>query len=297
MTDNLSLFNPATAEKPKASLYLVATPIGNLRDITLRALDILFSADIIACEDTRVTAKLKNAYGIKAKLISYHEHNEEKATQKLLKELSHDNKIIALVSDAGTPLMSDPGYRIAKACIDKNIPVFSIPGACASITAITLSGLPVNRFLFNGFLPSKTKARREELSILAEIPSTLVFYESNHRLLAVLNDMLDILGNRDAVVAREMTKKFEEISRSSLKELIDFYSKKDKIKGELTIVVAPTEKKLQKLTEKEIDEILISHLKSGDNIKEISKEIASKTGLKKRDLYNRMQKLKEQLLD
>ncbi len=293
MTESYSLSTPNQANMLEHGLYLVATPIGNMRDITLRAIDVLNQADLIACEDTRVTAKLKNAYGIKAKTISYHNHNEEKATEYLLDILKNEKKIVALVSDAGTPLMSDPGYRIAKACIDNDVPIFSIPGACASIVALTLSGLPVNRFLFNGFLPSKPIARRNELKMLSIIPSTIIFYESNHRLIAVLEDMLDILGDRDAVIAREMTKHFEEITRLPISELIEHYKTKDKIKGEITIIVSPPIEKQNDLSAEEIDEILIST--SNDkklSSKEVASLVAEKTGLKKRDLYNRLQELK-----
>ncbi len=292
MTDNLPFFKQNIQERPNAGLYLVATPIGNLQDITIRALNILLNADLIACEDTRITAKLKKAYGIKAKLISYHEHNEKPVTEKLLKLLNEGNKVIALVSDAGTPLMSDPGYRIAKACINSKIPVFSIPGACASITAITLSGLPVNRFLFNGFLPAKTKARKDELSILAKIPATLVFYESNHRLVNVLKDMLEVLGNRKAVIAREMTKKFEEVNRAKISELIEIYEKKGKIKGEITIVIAPPNDKNIKISDDDLDLIIQDALKKGGKAKEITTKIANDTGASKREVYNRLQYFK-----
>ena len=283
---------PNSENLPEPGLYIVATPIGNLRDMTLRALDVLMAADVIACEDTRVTTKLKNAYGLKAPLISYHNHNEEKATAHLINILKEGDKIVALVSDAGTPLMSDPGYRVTKACIDEGLPVVSIPGACASITALTLSGLPVHRFLFNGFLPAKTHARKEELKTLATIPSTLVFYESAHRILPCLEDIHEVLGDRDAVIAREMTKRFEEVIRGPLSELIAHCQKQDKMKGEITLVVAPPDKNANTASAEDIDRMLLSAVNDDKmSVKDAAGHVAEMTGQKKRALYNRLLQL------
>ncbi|TNE29070.1 MAG: 16S rRNA (cytidine(1402)-2'-O)-methyltransferase [Alphaproteobacteria bacterium] len=296
MNQPTSFFTPNPSGMPEPGLYIVATPIGNLRDMTLRAVDILTAADVIACEDTRVTAKLKSAYGLKAPLCSYHDHNEEKATRHLLNVLSDGDKIVALVSDAGTPLMSDPGYRLARACIDAGYPVYSIPGACASVTALTLSGLPVSRFLFSGFLPAKSTARKKELETLAEIPATLVFYESAKRVTACMKDMLAVLGDREAALARELTKRFEEVLRAPLSELIA-HCEKDGIKGEITLVIAPADQNAAKdaLTQDDIDALLIAALDGGkESIKTASAAIADKTGLKKRILYNRLLELQKQ---
>lgn len=290
-----SFFTPNPSGMPEPGLYIVATPIGNLRDMTLRALDILAAADLIACEDTRVTAKLKNAYGIKAPLCSYHDHNEEQATRHLLNVLSGCDKIVALVSDAGTPLMSDPGYRLARACIDAGYPVYSIPGACASVTALTLSGLPVSRFLFSGFLPAKSAARKKELKSLAEIPATLVFYESAKRVIPCMKDMLDVLGDREAALARELTKRFEEVLRAPLSELIA-HCEKEGIRGEITLVIAPADKNAaaNALTQENIDALLTAALDGGkESVKSAAAAVADKTGLKKRDLYNRLLELQK----
>lgn len=230
-------------------LYLVATPIGNLGDISSRAIEVLTAADTIACEDTRNTQKLLNLLGIKKKrLTAYHEYNADKARPYILERL-RNGEMIALVSDAGTPLVSDPGYRLVQDCISQNIYVTAIPGASAVLTALQLSGLPSHRFLFEGFLPPKTTARKKELALLAEVPATLIFYESPQRLEETLNDMLFVLGNRYAAVVRELTKKFEQTIRGTFSELLAYYQKNNPPKGEIVIVVSPAEQKKESLDE------------------------------------------------
>jgi 16S rRNA (cytidine1402-2'-O)-methyltransferase len=196
-------------------LYLVATPLGNLEDITLRALRILKEADLVACEDTRHTAKLLARYGITTPKESYHKFNEESRTRRFL-ELLREGKTIALVSDSGTPLISDPGYTLVAACRREGIPVTPIPGPSAAIAALVGSGLPTDTFLFAGFLPPRSSARRNRLEEVAPVPATLIFYEAPHRLLASLGDMVEVLGDRKACMVRELTKIHEEFLAGTL---------------------------------------------------------------------------------
>jgi 16S rRNA (cytidine1402-2'-O)-methyltransferase len=219
-------------------LIVVATPIGNAADITLRALEALRTADAIACEDTRVTGKLLAIHGLSAKLIAYHDHNAERVRPLLIERLER-GETVALVSDAGTPLVSDPGYRLVRECIARGIKVTPLPGASSLLAALTVAGLPTDRFLFAGFLPAKSAARRAALAELAAVPATLVFYESPHRLAAALADMTEILGARDAAVARELTKLYEEVRRGPLADLADFYAGAPAPKGEIVVVVGP----------------------------------------------------------
>ncbi|MEO9468503.1 16S rRNA (cytidine(1402)-2'-O)-methyltransferase [Parasphingorhabdus sp.] len=217
-------------------LYIVATPIGNLGDLTRRAEATLAAADLILVEDTRVTGKLLNHIGIKSKMMVYNDHKGAKDRQIILDATRC--KIVALVSDAGTPLVSDPGYKLVCDARDAGVHVTTIPGASAAIAALTLSGLPSDRFLFEGFLPSKTKARREALGELKALKATLIFYENGSRLGAMLDDALAVLGDRDASVAREITKKFEETVTGSLADLSQRYGL-EKPKGEIAVVIGP----------------------------------------------------------
>ena len=218
------------------TLYLVATPIGNLADITHRALQVLSDVDLIACEDTRHTHKLLNHYGISTKTISYHEHNEQQRSAELIDRLKQGTNI-AVVSDAGTPSISDPGFRLVRAAIEKEIVVVPVPGPSALITALIAAGLPTDEFFFAGFLPSRTNARRARLTELQSIPGTLIFYEAPHRLAATLADAYEILGEREAVVARELTKLHEEIRRGLLSKLAADYTAKTDIRGEIVVLI------------------------------------------------------------
>jgi len=218
------------------TLYLVATPIGNLADITHRAIQVLKDVDLIACEDTRHTQKLLNHYGINTKTISYHEHNEQQREAQLIELLNHGNNI-AVVSDAGTPSISDPGFRLVRTAIEKEVPVVPVPGPSALISALVAAGLPTDEFFFAGFLPSKSNARRARLSELQSTPGTLIFYEAPHRLPATLKDAYEILGEREAVVARELTKMHEEIRRGRLSELAAHYSSEENIRGEIVVLI------------------------------------------------------------
>ena len=219
------------------TLYLVATPIGNLADITHRALQVLNDVDLIACEDTRHTQKLLNHYGINTKTISYHEHNEQQRVAALIERLQQGTNV-AVVSDAGTPSISDPGFRLVRAAIENEIPVVPVPGPSALITALIAAGLPTDEFFFAGFLPSRASARRARLSELQAVPGTLIFYEAPHRLGETLKDVYEILGEREAVVARELTKLHEEIRRGRLSQLIaDYADQKQDLRGEIVVLI------------------------------------------------------------
>jgi len=218
------------------TLYLVATPIGNLADITHRALQVLRDVELIACEDTRHTHKLLNHYGITTKTISYHEHNEQQRAAELIDRLQQGTNI-AVVSDAGTPSISDPGFRLVRAAIENEIVVVPVPGPSALITALIAAGLPTDEFFFAGFLPSRTSARRTRLTELQSIPGTLIFYEAPHRLATTLKDAYEILGERKAVVARELTKLHEEIRRGLLSKLAADYTEKTDIRGEIVVLI------------------------------------------------------------
>lgn len=219
------------------TLFIVATPIGNLEDITQRALRVLSEVDVVACEDTRRTRVLLNHFGIKTRTLSYHEHNERERADEICKMLLA-GKDVALVSDAGTPLINDPGFRLTNAAIELNLPVVPIPGPTALISALVASGLPSDQFLFAGFLPSRANARREKLEGLGGIGATLVLYEAPHRIAATLKDALDVLGNRQATVARELTKMHEEIARGSLRELIERFGAGSTVRGEIVLVIS-----------------------------------------------------------
>lgn len=218
-------------------LYIVATPIGNLKDITFRAVEILKNVDLIACEDTRHTGKLTSHYEISTTLVSYHQHNKIKRADYLVKELK-GGKRIALVSDAGTPGISDPGYYIIKKCVNEDIQVVSIPGPCALVAALTVSGFPTREFFFDGFLPTKKGKRRKRLEELSEIESTIVLYVSKYKMMKVLAVMKDYFQGRKMAVVREMTKKFEEIIRGDVNYIEKYFSEK-KIRGEFTFIIAP----------------------------------------------------------
>jgi 16S rRNA (cytidine1402-2'-O)-methyltransferase len=222
-------------EKTPGTLYIVSTPIGNLEDITLRALRVLKEVDLIAAEDTRRTRQLLTHYGIHKPLISYHEHNRRMREKTLLRDLS-EGKSIALVTDAGTPGISDPGEELVRGAVQAGIPLVSIPGPVALVAALSVSGLPTESFLFYGFLPSKAAARRKWLTSLKERPETLVFYESPRRLSFLLDDAAQVLGERRVVVAREMTKVYEEVYRGTISEVLEQMGKEE-VKGEVTVIL------------------------------------------------------------
>ena len=268
----------------KAGLYLVATPIGNLQDLSLRGVEILQNVDVIACEDTRVTGKMLSRHAIDTAMKAYHEHNAERARPGLLRIIKAGGAV-ALVSDAGTPAISDPGFRLVNECILQGLEITAAPGANAAITGLILSGLPTDRFLFAGFLPAKSNQRTKELAELAEVPATLIFYESAKRLAAALADMAEQLGDRPAAVTRELTKLHEEIRRGSLSELSNHYQEAGAPKGEIVIVIGPPLKKAA-LTEAELDELIRQTLPD-NSVRDVAAELARETGVAKRQIYAR----------
>jgi 16S rRNA (cytidine1402-2'-O)-methyltransferase len=280
--------NAVPAPALAAGLYLVATPIGNLGDVTLRALATLSAADIVACEDTRVTSVLLRRFGIASRLLAYHDHNAARQRPKILEALA-ERKAVALVSDAGTPLVSDPGYRLAEAARAEGHPVTVVPGASSVLAALVASGLPTDAFMFAGFLPPKTVARKKRLAELAAVPATLVFFESAPRLKDSLADMAEVLGGeRDAAVARELTKAFETVRRERLGTLAEEFGG-DPPKGEIVVVVAPPGEKA--MAADEADAVLAALL-AGRPPGVAASEAAAITGLPRRDLYRRALDLK-----
>lgn len=274
--------------KPAPGLYLVATPIGNMGDITYRAVEVLRAADLVACEDTRVSGKLMMRLGLDRPMTPYHEHNAERARPQLIARIK-DGAVVALISDAGTPLVSDPGYRLVRACVAEGIAVTALPGASAVTTALQLSGLPNDRFLFAGFLPNKGHGRRQSLRALAQVPATLVFFESPNRLGDSLADMAAVLGNRPAAVARELTKLHEEVARDDLFALANRYADNPP-KGEVVVVVAPPDADADVAPE-DIDARLQAEVTGGASIKDAAALVAAETGHPRRDIYARALKL------
>lgn len=266
-------------------LYVVATPIGNLGDVTLRALATLKSADLVLCEDTRVTHKLLDRYGLRPKLLAYHDHNAASVRPKILKELQAGGAV-ALVSDAGTPLISDPGYKLVAETLDAGIRVYPIPGASALLAALVAAGLPTDRFFFEGFLPAKSGQRKNKLADLREIPATLVFYETGPRLADSLRDLFEVLGARSAAVCRELTKTFEETRRGTLGELAAHYETNGAPKGEIVIVVSPPDPSAKIVSADEIDAQLKRAMKRS-SLKDAVAAVAEETGAKRRDVYAR----------
>jgi 16S rRNA (cytidine1402-2'-O)-methyltransferase len=273
-----------SARSLEPALYIVSTPIGNLGDITLRALSCLAAADVIACEDTRTTRVLTGRYGITTRLIAYHEHNAERQRPVILRLLG-EGRAVALVSDAGTPLISDPGYRLVRDTVEAGHRVVPIPGPSALLAALVVSGLPTDSFHFAGFLPPKSEARRTRLAALAAIPSTLVFYEAPQRLAASLADMAATLGReRVATVARELTKLFETVRRGMLGALADAYGAEAAPKGEIVVLVGPPAEAA--MADEDVDRMLAGLL-ADHSVKSAVAEAAAVTGLSRRDLYRR----------
>ena len=274
---------PVAAPSLPGGLYLVATPIGNLGDISLRALETLAAADVIACEDSRVTRKLIEHYGIATQLTPYHEHNAAEARPRLLARLA-DGQSVALVSDAGTPLISDPGYKLVRAACAAGHAVTAVPGASAVLTALSAAGLPTDRFFFEGFLPPSQAARQRRIAALASIPASLVLFESGPRLPAALADLASTLGSRDAAICRELTKLHEEIRRGPLDELARHYAAGGETRGEIVIVVAPPRGGGKNADD--IDELLRRAL-ARVSVKDAVGEVAFATGRPRREVYQR----------
>ena len=278
------------APSAAAGLYLVATPIGNLGDISLRALELLAAADVIACEDTRVTRKLTERYGIATPLMAYHEHNAGEARPKIIARLD-EGQVVALVSDAGTPLISDPGYKLVRATVEAGHPVTALPGASAVMGALNVAGLPTDRFFFEGFLPPKQAGRQTRIAELKKIPATLVLFESGPRLDAALADLAEVLGPRQAAVCRELTKLHEEVRRGALTELAAHYAGDSETRGEIVIVIAPPADDTTGADD--LDELLRKAL-ARVSVKDAVGEVALATGLPRRDVYQRALELEKE---
>jgi 16S rRNA (cytidine1402-2'-O)-methyltransferase len=272
------------ADQAAPGLHIVATPIGNLGDITLRALATLAGADLIACEDTRVTRKLLDRYDIATPLTPYHDHNAAAARPKLLQRLG-DGTAIALVSDAGTPLVSDPGYKLVRAAQEAGYTVTALPGASAPLAALASAGLPTDQFFFAGFLPPKQTARRARIGELARIPATLLLFETGPRVTATLADLAEALGPREAALCRELTKLHEEVRRSDLVTLARSYAETGELRGEIVLVIAPPAA-LEQPSADDADALLRQAL-ARVSLKDAVGEVAVATGLPRRDLYQR----------
>ncbi len=281
-------------EEKTGRLYVVATPIGNLEDITLRAIRVLKEVSLIAAEDTRRTKKLLNAYGIQTPVVSLYDHVEKKRSDILIARMK-EGKDVAYVSDAGTPGISDPGYVLVNRSLARGIQVVPVPGASAAIATLSVAGLPMNSFVFIGFQPVKTAKRRLLLESLRNEKRTMVFYESPRRIMGLLKDLRDVLGNRTAVFARELTKVFEEIRRGSLDEIIDGLEGRE-LKGEVTLVVAGGETGDNAAGGEKIRTLFEELNMGGEHLsaKELVREIASATGLPKKEVYREVLKLLEE---
>src|SRR5579862_1266177 len=264
-------------------LHIVATPIGNLGDITLRALETLAGADLIACEDTRITRKLLDRFVIGTSLTPYHDHNAAKARPMLLRRLT-EGAAVALVSDAGTPLISDPGFKLVRAAQDAGLPVMALPGPSSVLAALTVSGLPTDQFLFAGFLPPKQSARRTRIAELARIPSTLVLFETGPRLAEALADLAAIMGPREAAICRELTKLHEEVRHGNLETLAQTCGEEE-TRGEFVLVIAPPPEAA--MPSAEDTETLLRQALSRVSLKDAVAEVAVATGLPRRELYQR----------
>ncbi len=278
-----------TAPNLEPALYIVSTPIGNLGDITVRALETLAASSLIACEDTRVTSTLAQKFGLRTPLLPYHEHNADKQRPKILETLEQ-GKAVALVSDAGTPLVSDPGYRLVRDVVAAGFQVIPIPGASAPLAGLVASGLPSDTVLFAGFLPQKGGPKTRRLEELARVPATLIFFESPHRTGATLRLMAELLGgDRDAVVARELTKRFETFERGSLSDLADRFDEAQ-VKGEIVILVGPPEDKPEAEAD-DLDTLLAAAL-ADMPVSAAAKTVARATGLDRNEVYKRALDLK-----
>ncbi len=271
-------------------LYIVATPIGNLGDLSDRARQVMAGAQLIACEDSRVTGKLMRRFGLSTRLSSYHDHNAAKRRPKLIERLKR-GEIVALVSDAGTPLISDPGYKLVRDARAAGIPVRAVPGPSAALAALVVSGLPSDQFFFAGFLPAKSGARRQRLDGLAQVPATLIFYESGPRLAAALADMADILGPRPALVARELTKLHEEQRDGELTELAAFYADAGPPKGEIAVVVGPPED--APVSDEDLEDMLRTAL-DWLSVKDAVRDVTAQSGRSRRQVYDLALRLKDE---
>ncbi len=269
-----------------SKLYIVSTPIGNLEDITLRALNILKQVDLIACEDTRTTRKLLSRYQIQKPLTSYHEHNEIEKAKELLSMLQEGHSI-ALVTDAGTPGVSDPGFRIVKLASENGVQIFSVPGPSAAIAALSISGLPTSGFTFLGFPPKQKKRLIEYLERIKDYPETLIFYESPRRVIKTLESMAEVFGERNASLGREITKMYEETLRGTLSEIVTTLKSRDNLKGEFTLVIEGNSQDKGEFDSETIDDLLLYFKKEGVSLKDAVKQVAVDSGVSKSKIYKK----------
>ena len=289
-----SPMNDSPNTKNEGILYVVATPIGNREDITLRALNILRDVDLIAAEDTRKTGNILTHYQVKNRLISFHEHNEKKRTPEMIHKLLKGASI-AIVSNAGTPSVSDPGYRLVKAAIANQITVSPIPGVSAATAAMSVAGLPTDSFMFVGFSPRKKGKRQKFLDELSRSPRPLIFYESPKRIISLLEEIFTRMGDRNAILAREMTKLHEEFIRGPVSEILKTLQSRTEIKGECTLLVAGFEGKEEIHSEILMSEIKAALEKQQGSLSEIAKSIARKYGLSKNEVYDLALKVRSQM--
>jgi 16S rRNA (cytidine1402-2'-O)-methyltransferase len=281
-----------TAPKSVPGLHLVATPIGHLGDITLRALETLAGVDVIACEDTRITRRLTERYAISAELTPYHEHNAAQARPKILQKLAQGASV-ALVSDAGTPLISDPGFRLVREASSAGFAVIAVPGPSSVLTALSVAALPTDRFFFEGFLPSKAHARRARLAELARIDATLVLFESGNRVQETLADLAAIMGTRDAAICRELTKVHEEVRRAPVNELAKAADAME-TRGEFVLVIGPPASDAQAMGQEQLDDLLRSRL-AQDSVKDAVAHAVELSGRPRREVYARALELAKEL--
>ena len=278
------------------TLYVVATPLGNLEDITLRALRVLKEVDLIAAEDTRHSRKLLTHFGISTPLTSYYDQIERQKAPQLIEELKK-NKSIALISDAGTPCIADPGFRLVRSALDAGIDVEVVPGPSAVAAALSVSGLPTDRFAFEGFIPPRASARRNFLKALAAEERTLVLYEAARRLVDALQDLLDVMGDRHVVIARELTKMFEEVQRGRVSDLIAILRERAAggrgVQGEITLLISGAEGREATLSSEELDQQIKQLRAEGVGLKEIARQLAGEHGLSRREVYQRALELQK----
>jgi 16S rRNA (cytidine1402-2'-O)-methyltransferase len=284
---SFTAFGLAAEAKPlDAGLYVVATPIGNLQDVSFRALSVLAAADAVLAEDTRVTKRLLAHYGVTTPLVAYHEHSNDAVRERMIRRVQ-DGQALALVSDAGTPLVSDPGYRLVQAAITAGLPVTPIPGPSAVLTALVVSGLPTDRFFFEGFLPPKSAARRARLTAIGDIPGTLMLFEAPHRLPEMLADAAEMLGPRPAAMARELTKMFETVRRGTLVELAEMFAREGPPKGEVVVLIGAAREDRPGPDEDAALDAAIRAALARHSIKDAAALVADETGLPKREVYAR----------
>ncbi len=272
-----------------AALYIVSTPIGNLEDITERALRVLREVSLIACEDTRHTRKLLSHYGINTPTISYHEHNERERALELLSKIQQGSSV-AIVSDAGTPTINDPGFRIVQLAIQNEVAVIPVPGPSALLAALVASGLPTAEFFYGGFLPAKANGRRTRLAELRSVPATLIFYEAPHRIAGALKDAAEILGARQAVVARELTKMYEEFARGSLPELAERFNAAERARGEMVLLIdrAGVEAESEQDSDSSVAHLVATLEAEGLDHRAALKQAARSLGLTRDEAYRRL---------